>query len=102
MTKSDAGVYINRAPKGATQKRQMANQINGENERYNDKYTAMIESKVNDSQGDQTTIFAKVPRSNCSEIRLADLLVQSGQRILNGGMKSFSVQNVAEMKNQSL
>ena len=53
---------------------------------------------MSDSQVGISTVFAKVARSECNDIRLADLLVQSGQRVLNGGMKSFSIQNVAEMK----
>ena len=72
MTQSDAGIY--RAP----DEKQLPRREIGMNARYNDKYTELRESQVTDSQGDQTTVFAKVPRSNCSDIRLADLLVQSG------------------------
>ena len=71
----------------------------GLNARYEDN---LRESVITDSQQTKSTVLARVPRSSCNDIRLADLLVQSGQRVLNGGMKSFSIQNVAEMKNQSL
>tara|TARA_B110000285_G_scaffold153868_1_gene171684 strand:- start:1880 stop:2092 length:213 start_codon:yes stop_codon:yes gene_type:complete len=53
-----------------------------------------------DSEASKTTVKARVPRSSCNDIRLADILMQSGQRVMNGGMKSMSIQNVALMKSQ--
>ena len=62
----------------------------GLNARYNQE-EQLRESIVSDSQQTKSTVFARVPRSSCNDIRLADLLMQSGQRVLNGGMKSFSI-----------
>lgn len=88
MIQSDAGIYqaqgtILPAMKGQAPK------MTGE--RYNDNKTDMKESMVYDSEASKTTVFAKVPRSSINDIRLADILMQTGQRVLNGGMKSMSI-----------
>ena len=97
MIQSDAGIChaqgtILPAAKGQAPK------MTGE--RYNDNKTDMKESMVYDSEASKSTVYAKVPRSSINDIRLADILMQSGQRVLNGGMKSMSIQNIAEMKSQ--
>lgn len=70
-------------------------------ERYNDNKTDMKESVVYDSEASKTTVNARVRRSGQSnDIRLADILMQSGQRVMNAGMKSMSIQNAAEMRSQ--
>lgn len=74
MTMSDAGIY--RAPKhGQNMKAGITRKEIGGNVRYNDQYTEIRDSRVSDTQADKTTVFAKIQRSNCSDIRLADMLV---------------------------
>ena len=66
------------------------------------KEASLHDSVMEDTMGAQTTVLAKVPRSSCNDIKLADLFLQTGQRVLNGGQKDMSVQNVKSMKNQSV
>jgi len=51
-----------------------------------------------DTQCGKSTVAARVPRSSTNDIRLASLLMKTGQRVLNAGQKSMGLQNVAEMQ----